>query len=171
FRKLGVENIIQIKFRDDSLSWFPVDDLLLENVVKTVCRDGIEIAGRKFIEFGGSSSLFREHGTYFYATDDKNEIVEKWKQLGEFKVEAAAKVQARLGQYFTSARTVHFKLRLSHVALIDDYMSETKDSAGQPYCFSDGCGMIDPLLARRIADELQLTYIPSAFQFRFAGFK
>jgi hypothetical protein len=171
FRKLGVDNLIQIKFRDDSLSWFPTDNLLLEDVVKTICRDGVDIAGRKFFEFGGSSSLFREHGSYFYATENKNEIVEKWKTLGEFKVEAAAKVQARIGQYFTSAREIRFKLRLSDVALIDDYMSDCKDSAGQPYCFSDGCGTIDPILARYIAGELQLTYIPSAFQFRFAGFK
>ena len=104
FRKLGVDKLIQIKFRDDSLTWFPVNELLLRDVVKKVCKDGVDIAGRKFLEFGGSSSLFREHGSYFYATEDKNEIVELWKTLGEFKYEAAAKVQARLGQYFTSAR-------------------------------------------------------------------
>lgn len=50
-------------------------------------------------------------------------------------------------------------------------MSEYNDSANNPYCFSDGCGIIDPLLARHIAEELQLSYIPSAFQFRFAGYK
>uniref|UniRef100_A0AC34FMN0 RNA-dependent RNA polymerase n=1 Tax=Panagrolaimus sp. ES5 TaxID=591445 RepID=A0AC34FMN0_9BILA len=171
FRKLGVDNLIQIKFRDDSLSRFPVDDFLLHDIVQRICRDGIEVAGKKFLEFGGSSSLFREHGSYFYATDDKDVIVEKWKSFGDFKVEAAAKVQARLGQYFTSARELRFKIRQSNVCLIEDYMSDFNDSANVPYCFSDGCGMISPSFARRIADELQLSYVPSAFQFRFAGYK
>ena len=50
-------------------------------------------------------------------------------------------------------------------------MSTSTDSANKPYCFSDGCGMIDPMFANSIASELQLGYVPSAFQFRFAGFK
>ena len=50
-------------------------------------------------------------------------------------------------------------------------MSQAKDSAGKPYCFSDGVGIIDQLFAAHIARELDISYIPSAFQIRFAGFK
>lgn len=108
FRKLGTENIVQVKFRDDSLTWFPRSQTLIDDKIRDICQNGILIAGRKFFEFGGSSSLFREHGSYFLAVEDKNEIVVKWKEMGIFNVDVAAKVQARIGLYFTSARVGYF---------------------------------------------------------------
>ena len=105
FRKVGVDNLIQVKFRDENLAWFPYD--VVDEVILPYCRDGITIASKTFYEFGGSSSLFREHGAYFYAANCKTEILELWQKLGQFKIEAAAKVAARIGQYFTSARVCH----------------------------------------------------------------
>lgn len=50
-------------------------------------------------------------------------------------------------------------------------MSDGFDSEGNPYCFSDGCGVISPVFAKIIADELDIPYVPSAFQIRYAGYK
>uniref|UniRef100_A0AC34F2M4 RNA-dependent RNA polymerase n=1 Tax=Panagrolaimus sp. ES5 TaxID=591445 RepID=A0AC34F2M4_9BILA len=169
FRRLGIDNLLLVKFRDDTLFNFPPDDV--NETILNNCQDGISIAGRHFYEFGGSSSLFRDFGTYFYATNDKSVIPKIWKQWGNFKVEPAAKVAARIGQYFTSAKILELKLNQSQVELIDDFYSKSTDSAGNPYCFSDGVGLISQKFAEIISKKLDLSYIASAFQIRYAGYK
>ena len=104
FRELGSDNILQVKFRDDSLGFFPREENLLGNTVKKFLTNGLNIAGRQFFDFGESSSLFREHGAYFYSAESQYEILDIVNSLGVFKEEPAAKVAARLGQYFTSAK-------------------------------------------------------------------
>jgi hypothetical protein len=169
FRMLGLENLLLVKFRDDTLWDFPSDDV--DETILLSCQDGIQVAGKQFYEFGGSSSLFRDFGTYFYAIDNKNIIPEIWNQWGTFKVEPAAKVAARIGQYFTSAKILGLTLNQTQVLQIDDLYSTTKDSAGNPYCFSDGVGLIHQEFAKKISQKLKLSYIASAFQIRYAGYK
>uniref|UniRef100_A0A914YXV5 RNA-dependent RNA polymerase n=1 Tax=Panagrolaimus superbus TaxID=310955 RepID=A0A914YXV5_9BILA len=169
FRLLGLDNLLLAKFRDDTLFNFPPDDV--NETILNYCRDGIQIAGRQFYEFGGSSSLFRDFGTYFYATNNKSVIPTIWKQWGNFKVEPAAKVAARIGQYFTSAKILGLKLNQSHVELIEDFYSTSNDSAGNAYCFSDGVGLISQKFAEIISKKLDLSYVASAFQIRYAGYK
>uniref|UniRef100_A0AC35G806 RNA-dependent RNA polymerase n=2 Tax=Panagrolaimus sp. PS1159 TaxID=55785 RepID=A0AC35G806_9BILA len=132
---------------------------------------GINIAGRQFHEFGGSSSLFRERGSYFYATNDKTAIIRLWQKFGQFKIEAPSKVGARIGQYFISATEITMNVRKSNVQVFNDIMSYSKDSTGNLFCFSDGVGTISPDFAAQISSGLQLSYIPSAFQIRYAGYK
>uniref|UniRef100_A0AC35GNA5 RNA-dependent RNA polymerase n=1 Tax=Panagrolaimus sp. PS1159 TaxID=55785 RepID=A0AC35GNA5_9BILA len=72
FRLLGLKNLLLVKFRDDTLFDFPPDDV--DEIILNNCQNGIRIADRHFHEFGGSSSLFRDFGTYFYATNNKAEI-------------------------------------------------------------------------------------------------
>lgn len=105
FRKLGIQNLIQVKFRDETLDRFPRE--LATEIILPFCRDGIRIGKRQFYEFGASSSLFREYGSYFYQTEDKKNILDLWESLGNFKYEPAAKVGARIGLYFTSARVCY----------------------------------------------------------------
>jgi hypothetical protein len=100
-RYLGVDNVVQVKFRDENLSWFPHD--LGSDIITPTCRNGIAIANRIFHEFGGSNSSFREFSSYFYATEDKDQILQMYKKLGTFEPATAAKLSARIGQYFTSA--------------------------------------------------------------------
>uniref|UniRef100_A0AC35FR66 RNA-dependent RNA polymerase n=1 Tax=Panagrolaimus sp. PS1159 TaxID=55785 RepID=A0AC35FR66_9BILA len=169
FRLLGLENLLLVKFRDDTLFDFPPDDV--DETILNNCQNGIKIADRQFYEYGGSSSLFRDFGTYFYATNNKAEIPTIWKRWGEFKEEPAAKVAARIGQYFTSAKILGLKLRQNQVELIDDFYSTAKDSSGKPYCFSDGVGLISQKFAEQICKKLDLSYTASAFQIRYAGYK
>uniref|UniRef100_A0A914P746 RNA-dependent RNA polymerase n=1 Tax=Panagrolaimus davidi TaxID=227884 RepID=A0A914P746_9BILA len=168
-RMLKPENLIQVKFRDENFSTFPLE--CVEQIFLRCYLGGINIAGRQFHEFGGSSSLFREHGSYFYATNDKTDIIRWWQKLGQFKIEAPSKVGARIGQYFTSATQITMKVRQSNVQVFNDIMSNSKDSRGNSFCFSDGVGTISPDFAAQISQDLQLPYIPSAFQIRYAGCK
>jgi hypothetical protein len=110
-RNLGVENVVQVKFRDENLSWFPHD--LGNDIITPTCRSGreevstgrsgIAVANRVFHEFGGSNSSFREFSSYFYATEHKDKILQMYKKLGTFESATAAKLSARIGQFFTSA--------------------------------------------------------------------
>uniref|UniRef100_A0A914XT18 RNA-dependent RNA polymerase n=1 Tax=Panagrolaimus superbus TaxID=310955 RepID=A0A914XT18_9BILA len=168
-RYIGVDNLILIKFRDENLCFFPRD--LACEIVTPKCRDGIVVADRLFFEFGGSNSLFRECGTYFCAAKNKQEILSMYKKLGEFEPATAAKMSARMGQYFTSALKTGMQLRQSNVCLIDDIESKSMNSVGKPYCFTDGNGIMSHLFAQQISDKLELSYVPSAFQIRYAGYK
>uniref|UniRef100_A0A914QD39 RNA-dependent RNA polymerase n=1 Tax=Panagrolaimus davidi TaxID=227884 RepID=A0A914QD39_9BILA len=168
-RYLGVHNVVQVKFRDENLSWFPHD--LGNDIITPTCRSGIAIANKVFHEFGGSNSSFREFSSYFYATENKDEILQMYKKLGTFEPATAAKLSARIGQYFTSAWKTRMQLRQINVCLINDITSMTTDAAGNHYCFTDGNGIMSYLLAVQIAEHLEIPYVPSAFQIRFAGYK
>uniref|UniRef100_A0AC34EZG6 RNA-dependent RNA polymerase n=1 Tax=Panagrolaimus sp. ES5 TaxID=591445 RepID=A0AC34EZG6_9BILA len=170
FRFLGEQNLIQIKFCDENLSFFPRNPNCIKERVERICTDGINICEKQYFEIGASSSLFREHGSIFYATDDKEEIPLIWKSIGVFKEEPAAKVAARIGLFFSSSMQCGEIMR-GEVLVIDDIESDTLDSAGKPYCFSDGCGSISYQVAENFAAQLGLDYVPSAFQIRFCGFK
>ena len=107
FRALGIENLIQVKFCDDNYMRFPYD--CVEKVILPICRDGINIAGRQYYEIGGSQSAFRDHSTFFYATERKADITRLWLRFGEFGRATAAKCFARIGLMFTTARVSIFE--------------------------------------------------------------
>ena len=92
-------------------------------------------------------------------------------QLGSFKIQSAPKMMSRLGQCFTQARETGIELKREYYA--DDYDYENgADSAGKPYCFSDGVGTISLSAATEVAKELGLdNCVPSCYQIRFRGFK
>uniref|UniRef100_A0A914ZFF1 RNA-dependent RNA polymerase n=1 Tax=Panagrolaimus superbus TaxID=310955 RepID=A0A914ZFF1_9BILA len=166
FRKLGAERILQVKFRDENLQWFPRDPNILKTAMFAPLIDGITVGNKHYYDFGASSSLFREHGTYFFETSDRDEIVDIISGWGNFKYEPAAKLAARLGQYFTSAKEIKTKLRRHEIGILDDYETDDKQ-----FVFSDGVGIIDPAYARQIQTEFRLHYTPSAFQIRCLGCK
>jgi hypothetical protein len=166
FRKLGAEKILQVKFRDEDLTWFPRDENILKTAMHGPLIRGLRIGNKQYYDFGASSSLFREHGTYFYETQSPREIIDIINSWGEFKYEPAAKVAARLGQFFTSAREIKVKLRKCEIGELEDYKSATGE-----FVFSDGIGIIDPSYAREIQTEFGLHYTPSAFQIRCLGCK
>lgn len=60
----------------------------------------------------------------------------------------------------------------SEIGYLPDFEYDgIEDSNGKKYCFSDGCGIIDPEYAQHIQAELGLSYTPSAFQIRCLGCK
>lgn len=127
FRKLDAERkILQVKFRDEDLSWFPRDEHILKDRMLNPLFNGLNVEGRSFFGFASSSSLFREHGLYFYATERQEDIVEIIKEWAKFKTEPAAKTAARLGQYFTSAKVIHIMLSLTFSYYLITYFRRLK---------------------------------------------
>uniref|UniRef100_A0A914XVN6 RNA-dependent RNA polymerase n=1 Tax=Panagrolaimus superbus TaxID=310955 RepID=A0A914XVN6_9BILA len=172
FRILGgAEKFIQVKFRDENMAMMKRDNEMMAEVVLSPGLDGINIAGKMFFDLARSNSMFREHGSYFYQTENQNEIVKILKSLGNFKPEPSSKTSARVGQYFTSAREVKHKLESHEYTVIPDYISDATNSKDEPYCFSDGVGIISMKFANSIKEEFNLAYLPSAFQIRCLGFK
>ena len=54
-----------------------------------------------------------------------------------------------------------------------DYLSDffARRSADGRYEYTDGCGNVCPEVARKLAEQLGLQRVPSAFQIRFRGCK
>lgn len=50
--------------------------------------------------------------------------------------------------------------------MIPDYEGG-QNKKGEPYCFSDGCGMISPALMEAISKELKMGTVPCAIQVCF----
>uniref|UniRef100_A0AC34GUT8 RNA-dependent RNA polymerase n=1 Tax=Panagrolaimus sp. ES5 TaxID=591445 RepID=A0AC34GUT8_9BILA len=172
FRILGgAEKFIQVKFRDENMGMMQRNEIMMKHVVLTPGLNGIVIAGRKFFDLARSNSMFREHGSYFYQTENENEIIQILKSLGNFKPEPSSKTAARVGQYFTSAKEVKHRLEPHEYAIIPDFFSITTNAKGEKYCFSDGVGLISLKFANSIKEQFNLAYLPSAFQIRCLGFK
>ena len=57
------------------------------------------------------------------------------------------------------------------VEIPTNYIIAINEIERNGYCFSDGCSFIGSALAKRIADKLGLSHVPSVFQFRFRGMK
>ncbi|GBB90957.1 hypothetical protein RclHR1_18010003 [Rhizophagus clarus] len=68
-----------------------------------------------------------------------------------------------MGQCFSSTRAIQ-RLPINDIKEIPDIVKNG-------FTFSDGIGNISYSLAKKIAYELDLKTIPSAFQFRMAGYK
>uniref|UniRef100_A0AC34EZN7 RNA-dependent RNA polymerase n=1 Tax=Panagrolaimus sp. ES5 TaxID=591445 RepID=A0AC34EZN7_9BILA len=169
FRRLGPENILQAKYCDDDKTLFPRDDDILYARMYLPLINGIRVGGKQYYDFGSSSSLFRDHGTYLYQAESQKEIVKMINEWAIFKQEPPAKVAARLGLMFSSATEIQLKLRNNELGPLPEHVSHASDVP--QYTFSDGVGVIDIQYAREIQAELGLLYTPSAFQFRCLGFK
>uniref|UniRef100_A0A914XZN3 RNA-dependent RNA polymerase n=1 Tax=Panagrolaimus superbus TaxID=310955 RepID=A0A914XZN3_9BILA len=172
FRILGgAEKFIQVKFRDENMRMMQRNKDMMQHVVLNPGLQGIVVAGRRFYDLARSNSMFREHGSYFYQTENPNEIVEILKSLGNFKLEPSSKTASRVAQYFTSAKEVIHRLGPHEYTVIPDYFSNFTNAIGERYCFSDGVGLISLRFANYIKDQFNIAYLPSAFQIRCLGFK
>jgi len=118
----------------------------------------------EFLAFGNSQ--FRQNGAYFFCASEfvSCDDIRRW--MGNFDdIKVVAKYAARLGQCFSTTRAIH-SVRPA-IVKIDDVERNG-------YCFTDGVGKISSLVARMIAEDLNLpteSNPPSAFQFRMGGCK
>lgn len=117
----------------------------------------------KFLAFGNSQ--FRESGAFMFCEQSNLtcDMMRAW--MGRFShIKVIAKYAARLGQCFSTTRSVPGILVPTIVAIPD------AEKGG--FCFTDGVGKISPLLAQMIADDWELPDPPpSAYQFRMGGCK
>lgn len=176
-----VERFVRVEFRDeDHLTYRWDGDVdgtwFLQRRVGKILREGFEIAGRKFEFLAYSTSSLREHAVWFVSPfhdpveGDVNAATIR-ASLGDFSdlLRTPSKWAARIAQAFT-ATDPSVKIRRAQW--------EEQDDLG-PH--SDGVGTISPDLADMIwaekcrangIDEKNCVRVkPSAYQFRFLGYK
>jgi len=105
----------------------------------------------KFI--GYSSSQMKHHSCWFIATDPHCELSEQivMDRMGSFNHEPKIlKRYARRGQCFS---TTTFVAELNPKKVKLNY----PDIERNQYCFTDGCGYINPVLANKAAEKFGAT--------------
>ncbi|KAL7139043.1 hypothetical protein ABFS83_09G024200 [Erythranthe nasuta] len=136
--------------------------------ILSILRDGIVIGDKKFEFLAFSASQLRSNSVWMFASNEtlKADNIREW--MGSFtKIRSIAKCAARMGQLFSSSvQTLTVQPR--DVALIPD-IEVTTDYV--KYCFSDGIGKMSYAFAREVVKKLGLSYMPSAFQIRYGGYK
>ena len=134
-----------------------------------ILKQGVHVVGRRYEFLAFSSSQLREHSCWFFAPMRDAETgkqvtahtIREW--MGDFRdIQTVAKYAARLGQCFSST---------TPVTMPEDCYRLIPDIERNGYVFSDGIGKIAAQTACLIARAMQLSRVPSAFQFRMGGFK
>ena len=174
-----VERFIRVEFRDeDRLAYRWDEDVdgtwFLKQRVGGILRDGFELGGRAFEFLAYSASSLRNHVVWFvspfrdpvegYVTSEKIRA-----SLGDFSqlLRMPGKYAARIAQAFTVTDP--------SVRIRRDQWEEQGDLGNH----TDGVGTISPQLADMIWDERcnasrkarEHRVKPSAYQFRFLGYK
>ncbi|CAJ0595851.1 unnamed protein product [Cylicocyclus nassatus] len=186
--------ILRVTFRDDDnqpMRPSKTSELLIEETLRKVLREGIVVAGRNFGYLGNSNSQMRDRGAYFMEKYSRHQFFEylnkhklspepTWQprvdqvreELGDFlKMENVYKLMARLGQCFTQSRESGAIFQRSEYFAVPDVIGG-RNSLNESYKFSDGVGMLSMAFATEIARDMMLgKCVPSCYQFRFRGFK
>ncbi|KAJ1551705.1 hypothetical protein HK096_003853 [Nowakowskiella sp. JEL0078] len=143
---------------------------IIEDRIKKVMRDGLEIAGRRYEFLGFSSSQLREHGIWMFNSDDSLNASDIRRWMGNFsEIKIPAKFAARMGQCFTTTFST-MEIEKNSVKTIPDVV------IGR-YIFTDGIGKISPSLLEKALAYHRSTWVyresepPSAYQIRFGGCK
>lgn len=183
-RSFNPDYFIRVQFRDEDglkissvKSQASLKNLLLR--VERVLQEGLIIGGRHFEFLAMSSSQLRDHGCWFVAsyygpdgTIVNANRIRAW--CGDFgKIKNVAKYVARLGQSLSASQDTVVVSAYDFEIIKDITVVSPRAESGIPkeYTFTDGIGMISPALAAEVAERLNLSPCPSAFQIRFAGFK
>lgn len=178
-RKYDADYALRVSFRDDDygkLSYRSntMDDNFVKEVLSDPVLKGITVGPKRFEFLGWSNSQLRDHGVFMYA-EDKNgntaESIRSW--MGNFtEIKSVPKFMARMGQCFShSEATVTVPLDSSRIITIPDIIGGCNPVNSLPYVFSDGVGMISETLLKEVTEVLGFDHIPSAIQFRYAGYK
>lgn len=176
-----VEQFVRVEFRDENHLAYRWDGEVdgtwfLQQRVGKILREGFEIAGRKFEFLAYSTSSLREHAVWFVSPfHDPNEgdvnATTIRASLGDFSelLRTPSKWAARIAQAFTATEP-SVKIRRNQWEEQDDLGPHT-----------DGVGTISPELAdmmwaekcraNGIDEKDSVRVKPSAYQFRFLGYK
>uniref|UniRef100_A0A7E4VVL3 RNA-directed RNA polymerase n=1 Tax=Panagrellus redivivus TaxID=6233 RepID=A0A7E4VVL3_PANRE len=171
-RHFGADRFLRVVFRDDSMDTLHnVSEELIDETVTKLLKYGLKVGDEQFYYLGYSNSQLRDQGCYFYRGESVKDLIRVYRHMGRFKEEGTAKTMARFAQCFTQAYPSQIRLPEETIAEIPDVSNSACTVNGAPYCFSDGVGMMSLKMAKQLQTELHLCYVPSCFQFRFAGYK
>lgn len=159
--------IIREENRKDKFFYDPTRDTdgVYEHF-RRIMLDGLTIGYRKYFFLVMTTSQLKVHGSWFVtphvhdSTVIGADYIKSW--IGSFnKIKNIGKYAARIGLALSSTTATCW---------IDDFI-EIEDTENGKYCFTDGIGLISRKQACKVANILGLTFIPSAFQIRFGGYK
>lgn len=131
-------------------------------------RAGITLNDVHYNFYGHSNSQLKSRSCFLMATS-KEEISKKVEALGDFtKMKTVGKKAKRIGLLFSSAETV--------MTIDPDRCEDIPDIGSADYVFTDGCGLIAPILTQELARRSRILfrdsrYTPSVFQIRYRGYK
>ncbi|KAI9793587.1 MAG: hypothetical protein M1833_000732 [Piccolia ochrophora] len=174
------DRFLRVQFTDEKFQGgiYSTDKNINDEVFTRISRaltNGITIGDRHFEFLAFGNSQFREHGAYFFAPTKHLTVEDIRCWMGDFTaIRVPALYAARIGQCFSTTRAIN-GTRV-HIVEIQDVIKRVKAKDGKSvktnvFNFTDGVGKISEALAKLIAGELKLRFVPSAFQFRLGGCK
>ncbi|TKR72713.1 hypothetical protein L596_020121 [Steinernema carpocapsae] len=170
------EHTLRVQFRDDDsqpMRGIKCGAFLIERTVGEALRNGIIVAGRLYKYMGSSNSQMRDNGCYFFNAENAENVHEQIsRHFGKFDTKNIPKFMSRFGQCFTQARRSGIELKRHMYNTIPDIIGGD-DQNGEPYCFSDGVGVVSAGYASTMASDFNIhkSSVPSVFQVRFRGIK
>jgi RNA-dependent RNA polymerase len=168
------DRFLRVKFEDDeyrgksrlfSSSNSKMD--LIHARVRRALIQGVVIAGVHYEFLAYGNSQLREHGAYFFASNEELTADMIRGEMGVFDNERiVAKRAARMGQCFSTTHPIHVRLPL---VAKENLIPDIKQNG---HIFSDGVGKISHLAAVLVQTSLDIKgKTPSCFQFRLGGCK
>lgn len=165
------DRFLRVQFTDElvegKLHPSPVGEqknALFNRVYRTLAN-GIVVGGRHFEFLAFGNSQFRENGAYFFAPTPHLSCDEIRAWMGDVShIRVVAKYAARLGQCFSTTRTLNSPISFQ--------IEQMDDMERNGWCFTDGVGKISAELLHHVASPVQVRKTPpSAVQFRLGGNK
>uniref|UniRef100_A0A7E4WA67 RNA-directed RNA polymerase n=1 Tax=Panagrellus redivivus TaxID=6233 RepID=A0A7E4WA67_PANRE len=171
-RHYGQEKFLRIVFRDDTMDNLRnLSEAMINETIMKYMERSLTVGGETFYYLGYSNSQLRDQGCYFYRCSKVDDLMEVYKNMGEFKKDGVAKTMARFAQCFTQSYPSKLELPRDRTGEIPDYANSATNKNGEQYCFSDGVGTISMAKANELKTELDLPWTPSCIQFRYLGYK
>lgn len=131
-------------------------------------RAGIVINNVRYHFYGHSNSQLRSRSCFLLAKS-MADISTRIEAFGDFsKMKTVGKKAKRIGLMFSSAKAV--------MVIPPERVEDVADVETADYCFTDGCGLIAPALAKDVARRNRILfrnsrYTPSVYQIRYRGYK
>ncbi|XP_061186848.1 uncharacterized protein LOC133194972 [Saccostrea echinata] len=168
-RQYDEDYFIRLVYRDEDYQKLTkVPSVTLHNVLedmKQIFLKGFKIHDRKYEFLGCSNSQLREHSFWFFSSYNGITAESIRQSAGDLSKErCVASYVSRFGLCFSASR------HTMDVGMNQEVQYET-DIERNGYCFTDGIGKISQSLASKVAEAMNLPYVPSAFQIRFGGCK
>ncbi|CEL96798.1 unnamed protein product [Vitrella brassicaformis CCMP3155] len=171
------DNFLRVAFVEedcDRLFYEASLDEVVTHRMKKVLDDGISLACLPPYELlAYSSSQLRNCGCWMFRPDEQLEFVYIESFMGDFtSIDMPGKYAARQGQCFSATRQA-IRIAPEEWVVEKDITApiDPDDPDRGDYEFTDGCGYCDRSVAKEVATELKIDYVPCAFQIRFNGVK
>lgn len=175
--KQHADRFLRVRFEDDdyrgTTRLYSSVNNKMTNVfarVRRTLNNGILLGNRHYKFLAWGNSQMREHGAYFFA--DLPGVItadEIRRKMGEFsKEKIVAKCAARMGQCFSTTRTLACRIPRVHESVcIADIWTPDRE-----HIFTDGVGKMSDMVARLAGDRMGFKgTVPSVIQFRLGGCK